>query len=66
MRAAADVYMGLITMKFDQDENGDYIGIKKGNCEVPASKRVSMQMQNNEFLNTTHPDLRVLNQNKLN
>ena len=40
MRAAADVYMGLITMKYDQDEQGDYIGIKKGNAEVPSSKRL--------------------------
>ena len=62
MRAAADVYMGLITMKYDQDQEGEYIGIKKGNAEVPTTKRLSMQLSNIEYLNTTHPDLRVINQ----
>lgn len=58
-RAAADVYLGVVTMRYDQDENGDYVGIKKGNVELPAAKRMSARMTSMADLNESMPDLRI-------
>ena len=53
------MYLGVVTMRYDQDENGEYVGIKKGNCELPTAKRMSMQLQNQQDLNMSMPDLRA-------
>lgn len=41
IKAAKDVYFGVVTMRYETDYNGEMVGIKKGNVELSASKRHS-------------------------
>ena len=59
LRAAADVFQGILTQRYDKDEQGNYIGITPGNSEIPTAKRMSMRLGNSGYLNESMPDLRA-------
>ena len=37
--AAKDVYEGILTQRFDCDDQGNIIGVKPGNVELTAAQR---------------------------
>lgn len=49
--AAKDVYLGVVTRRYEEDEAGEFVGIKKGNVEIPISNRISYNQ--GSFLNNS-------------
>ena len=37
--AAKDIYEGILTQKFDQDDKGEIVGVKEGNVQLTAAQR---------------------------
>ncbi len=38
-KSAKDIYIGVLTMKYDTDVDGEIVGVKPGNTELSASQR---------------------------